>query len=308
MSNKKPITVIVLSYNSESTIVETFDSILSQSFGPENINLIISDDGSQDKSKLIINKWLEKNGEHFNKVVRNFNAENLGIVKNFNSALLLVETEWMKLIAGDDILLPHCLAVNHELTKKNNNKVFFSKMKAFKKIDNENIYFNELPDKKQQLVLSQDLKKQQLYLRTENFAVAPTTFIHMDVIREVGYLDENYFLLDDYPLWVKLSLKGFSFNFIDDVTVLYRIGESASNTSKQIINKLIMTDLIKFELDKCEIYKDNKINKIRSSVWAKVYPSLVNFFGNKKNVVSKTTIITFNFIFKVGYLRNKLFS
>lgn len=54
------ISIIVPVYNVEKYIQKTFDSILNQTIGFENLEVIFVDDYSTDNSKNIIDKWAEK--------------------------------------------------------------------------------------------------------------------------------------------------------------------------------------------------------------------------------------------------------
>ncbi|EPL0743472.1 MULTISPECIES: glycosyltransferase family 2 protein [Morganellaceae] len=58
--NNQVLTVAVITYQSSSTILETLDSIVNQTYSPKNIELIISDDGSKDNTVQVIQSWLKK--------------------------------------------------------------------------------------------------------------------------------------------------------------------------------------------------------------------------------------------------------
>lgn len=54
------ISVIIPVYNAEEDISNAIDSIINQTFGFENIEMILVDDCSNDNSKEIIKKYQEK--------------------------------------------------------------------------------------------------------------------------------------------------------------------------------------------------------------------------------------------------------
>ena len=109
---KKNISIAVITYNSEKTVLETLNSIATQTYGTDFIELIISDDGSVDNTIGVIDEWLIKYGDNFNKVIFIKNENNLGVSKNINMAWRASTSEWIKTVAGDDILLPNCIADN----------------------------------------------------------------------------------------------------------------------------------------------------------------------------------------------------
>mgnify|MGYP003491780902 CR=1 FL=1 len=56
--NKPLVTIGVLAYNSANTILETLDSIASQTY--DNIELIICDDGSTANTLVVVKTWLDE--------------------------------------------------------------------------------------------------------------------------------------------------------------------------------------------------------------------------------------------------------
>ena len=81
---KDKISVMVVTYNSEYTIEETLNSVLLQSYGAENIELIITDDCSKDNTVSIIKKWSVYNKNKFYRVVLIENSVNKGVSENCN--------------------------------------------------------------------------------------------------------------------------------------------------------------------------------------------------------------------------------
>ena len=54
-----PVTIIVLCYNAEATIIDTLESIRLQDY--KRISLIIGDDASRDNSVEIARRWIKDN-------------------------------------------------------------------------------------------------------------------------------------------------------------------------------------------------------------------------------------------------------
>ena len=57
------ISIMIVSYNSQDTILETLASTLVQSY--KNIELIITDDCSSDNTARIVKEWIKKNKNMF---------------------------------------------------------------------------------------------------------------------------------------------------------------------------------------------------------------------------------------------------
>ena len=95
------VSIICVSYNHERFVVEALESVKRQSY--PNIELIIVDDGSQDKSVDAIEGWL----------LQNPNAQFLNLKTNhgyctaFNKAFVHAKGEFYIDLSADDLLLPN---------------------------------------------------------------------------------------------------------------------------------------------------------------------------------------------------------
>lgn len=96
--------ILLLTYNQEKFIADALNSILDQDY--ENIEIIISDDNSQDKTWQIIQE-ITSNHPKKSKVIFNKNVENLGVVGNYYKAFNLSSGDVIFTAAGDDISLPN---------------------------------------------------------------------------------------------------------------------------------------------------------------------------------------------------------
>ena len=101
------VSVVVMTYNSSATIIETLDSIKVQSYN--NIELIVSDDNSKDNTVDICRQWVKQNGACLNDVIIITSPQNTGVAPNINRGIRASHGEWIKSIAGDDTLTPDCI-------------------------------------------------------------------------------------------------------------------------------------------------------------------------------------------------------
>ena len=111
------ISIVVITYNNSNYIEETLESIKSQTYN--NIELIVSDDCSTDKTVEITEEWIDKNRDRFANVKLITTPVNTGISKNCNRGLRECSGKWLKVIAGDDILLNNFIKDNIEFTYLN---------------------------------------------------------------------------------------------------------------------------------------------------------------------------------------------
>jgi len=102
------ITVIIPSYKSAPWIEQTIESVLSQSYPHELIDLIIIDDHSPDDTVRIASEYLRGSTIRNQIVVR---EKNTGVAKNRNAAWQMAQGDWIQFLDHDDLLAPHKLAL-----------------------------------------------------------------------------------------------------------------------------------------------------------------------------------------------------
>jgi len=86
-------------------VIDALDSVVNQQY--KNIQLIVVDDCSTDKSKTKIAIWI--NNYPSAKFVEN--TVNLGITKSFNNAFKLAKGDYIIDLAADDILTTECVTL-----------------------------------------------------------------------------------------------------------------------------------------------------------------------------------------------------
>lgn len=99
MESKSPkVSVIVLTYNQESTIKRTLESILMQKCNFK-FEIIIGDDASTDGTTNICQEYQNKYPDIINLIHNNHNK---GVVKNYYDCILSCKGEYIADCAGDD--------------------------------------------------------------------------------------------------------------------------------------------------------------------------------------------------------------
>lgn len=311
ISNKRIVTVAVITYHSATTVLETLDSIVNQSYGPENIELIISDDCSKDNTVKVINDWLTQYQTTFHCVKFFVNDINCGISKNCNVAWKSATSEWIKTIAGDDILLPNCLADNMEFVLEHKNEdiaVLFSKMQSFKVTeDGIKQSLAILPTTTVQNIFKLSALKQLHYLQQQGISGAPSALINRAKLASVGFADERFPMMEDHPLWFKLCHAGCQLKFMDKNTVLYRVADSVSNSKNRLINLDYINEIISVEEQLIIPTLDSSqyLLKLRKRLWPKLAIRVAAFFDNKVTFFSKLAM-SMVFIIKPAFLSVQL--
>ena len=103
MSDYPLVSVILPVYNREKYLATAIESVLQQTYG--NLELLIVDDGSRDRSPEIIKEYAAKD----KRVRFVLHKENRGVSAARNTALSMARGEWIALIDSDDAWHPERL-------------------------------------------------------------------------------------------------------------------------------------------------------------------------------------------------------
>tara|TARA_B110000211_G_C14065327_1_gene547419 strand:- start:158 stop:1072 length:915 start_codon:yes stop_codon:yes gene_type:complete len=273
------VCVGVLAYNSENTILETLDSILMQTYGPEHVELVVSDDASSDGTVSVVRKWVEVHECRFFKIKVLEQKFNSGVSANFNRLINHADSIWIKPIAADDILMPECLADNTSFINSNIDcKILFSNAIRFEKYKHSN---NKklVCDKR---FFNQNAAVQSEMLLTQCNILAPTSFISMDLLKTVGGADERFPMIEDYPLWLKITRFGVKLYANDAFSVYYRSGESLSRAHTTIGNERYVIDSQRFHQQ--IIWPSvSLIKRLDDRVMFYAKLTAIRIFGNRKS-------------------------
>jgi len=228
------VSIIVITYNSAQYVIETLESAKSQTY--QNIELIVSDDCSSDDTLVICEKWIEDNADRFVRTELITAPLNTGIPANCNRGVNASQGVWVKLIAGDDILLANCIeeCINFTNTDEgieilNGNLIVFNELgENLTSIENLNFFSTETSS-----------NEQYKYLLRYNRVMAPGVFLKKKLIIENGGFDELFPLIEDYPMWLKITASGRKIYCLSKHIVKYRKTDSGLSSPINKINQKI---------------------------------------------------------------------
>ncbi|MGY6530566.1 MAG: glycosyltransferase family 2 protein [Cyanobacterium sp.] len=102
------VSVIIPVYNSETTVEQTLESVLNQTY--PDFEVIIVDDGSGDRSIELCQKLLNKNKQKFQGQVKFVHQKNRGLAGARNTGIRNSQGDYLAFIDADDLWLSEKLA------------------------------------------------------------------------------------------------------------------------------------------------------------------------------------------------------
>lgn len=224
---KPVVSIIVATYNSAKYVIETLESAKAQNYN--NIELIITDDCSTDNTVEICQDWLEKNKTFFVRTSLLITEKNTGISGNANRGLNAAKGEWLKFMAGDDLIKKGAIAKLMAFVQTHKMiEILDSKTEFFKVEEDEKVSI-QIHDEGGDEFFSKEITAVEQYekLIRRNMIHAPGVFLKRELLNKVGGFIDKYKFVEDHPVWLKITKQGTRFYFIDEIIVKYRIHENS---------------------------------------------------------------------------------
>ena len=222
MKESIKVSVCIPAYNNEEVIGATIKAILEQTY--QNLELIVVDDASKDKTVEVVKKFAQKDS----RVSLYQNEKNLGMTGNWNRCVELAGSEYIKLICADDILLPQSLEIEMKELRSNKNIVMTI---------NDSIMISESGRKrgvfqryyKKGVFPGKEIARKSL-IASNFFGMPCAVLFKKSTFEKVGGFDPQFKYILDFDLWIRLAGEG-------DVNVLepklnYFMLRKDSNTGK----------------------------------------------------------------------------
>ncbi len=207
MEEAKKISVVVAAYNSEKTISATIEALLSQNWPEDDLEIIIADDGSTDRTAEIVKKYPVKYLYQKNKgpaAARNYGWKSAqGKIVCFTDSDCVPEKKWVsKIIKGytsDDIA---GLGGSYDIAN---------------------------PDSLNAVCIHEEIAQRHLKIPEEaNFLGSFNVSYRRTVLQQVGGFDESYTWAsaEDNELAYRIKKKGYKLIFNGDIKVAHYHPES----------------------------------------------------------------------------------
>ena len=315
------VSVLIPAYNHENYIQETIESIINQTY--PNIELIILDDGSKDKTWEKITELKPKCENRFVKI--HFETkQNEGTCITLNKLLKLSSGEFVYIIASDDLAKPqaiekevkflqdnpdYALAVGDNEYVDSMSKQIFRTQKAFTSNIKNAKYktVKEFLSSKIKIDFLSDDFGSYKTLYKENY-IPNGYLIRKNIFETIGNFTKNA-PLEDFWLMLQIS-KYKKMKYIDEILFSYRIHDTNTIGNSTRMRELT-TQTRNYEQKLLEKYltnhKNNELLKIYNEgicYYQTGIPNILMLYKYQKINTRTLKVEIFN---KTIYSKNKLF-
>ena len=279
------VDILLATYNGEKYLREQIDSILNQTY--KEFRLLISDDGSKDSTRKILEEYKNKDS----RIEVFFQENNLGVVKNFEFLLRKVEAKYYMFSDQDDIW-------KNEKIEKSLNKIEegFDLVYSDLEVVDENLNVTYSSYWKLKGIYNKVKKYnsfEALYLN--NFITGCTMISKKELINSFMPLpNTSKFVLHDYWISLILSQEG-KIAYIEEPLIKYRQHKNNKVGSKKKSDELKSIDeirklFIQVKKEHFKVFIENE-DKFKSEEIKKLNRKALEYYEmleTKKNINFKS--------------------
>jgi len=231
------ISMITVCYNSESTIRDTLESVLSQTY--PDYEYIIIDGKSKDNTLQIVKEYEKK----FNGKLKYISEKDKGLYDAMNKGIKLASGDIVGIINSDDVIA--------------SNDIFEKVVDKFNQFGCDGVYSNLLIKDENLNKIVRRFNKGSGKYKLGWYPPHPTLYLKKSVYDKYGLFDIDYRIAADYDFMVRIMQNGASLMYVDEIFTYMRAGGKSTNGLKGYWKSF---------KESYNVLKNNKIN----------FPLLVN--------------------------------
>jgi len=212
----KLVSILIPAYNVENYVGRAIESALNQTY--KNIEVIIVDDGSIDKTAEVVKKYLG------DKRVRYIYQENKKLAGARNTGMRNAKGEYFAMLDADDIFLPNKVEEQVKYFESHPDCDFcYSNLWLFNENNSDILIEIKYKFYSGKEVFEQLLKR--------SFINTLTVMIKRSVVERFGYLDEKYTHAEDLEYFLRLAYMGANFCFLDKKLAKFCVRQNGPHQS-----------------------------------------------------------------------------
>ena len=207
------VSIITPVYNAEKYLRNTIESVIKQDYA--NWELIIVDDYSKDKSRLIIEQYMES--EKRIKLIAL--DQNRGVTFARNTAIKAANGRYIAFLDSDDLWHPNKLSIQLDFMQKNNYGFSFS---SYEWMNADGTRFNKI-------IEAPSVVDYHRLLRGGNPIGCLTVMIDKEQVGDIEMPDLRH---EDYAAWLSITKNGVIAYGITQNLALYRKSNDSLSSNK----------------------------------------------------------------------------
>jgi glycosyltransferase involved in cell wall biosynthesis len=251
---EQPLVSVIMSvYNAEPWLKETIESVMQQTYA--NWEFVIIDDASTDGSKAILNAY--KTDSRFNIT---YLEKNKGYVKNLNTCIALAKGKYVARLDADDVCMPNRFEEQVAFLEASTAKTFLVAS-----------FIDFIDENGNNIGLWPEDRKANTAARIRQSLPFGNCIAHPSIMAKASLIKQHYYNelqtnSEDWDLWLRVNLLGYSIEKINKALLKYRrLPQSVTSTS------LTKSAFVKNNLNYKDFFKSLSADNKKNSYYILIY-------------------------------------
>lgn len=226
------VSIIIITFNQQDYIEQCIRSVLSQET-EYPFEIVVSDDHSNDKTPTLIEQLVNY---HPDIIYFNSNKQNLGIVKNYLTALSQCRGKYLCLLGGDDYWVDK-LKIQNQVKFLEANLDYGLVYSDYSILDDRTGNIREWVLRKSGKAII-DGNATQIMCQGDSQIMPLTVCLRLNLLNNdyKNIMNDNYFVAEDFPTWFWVSYHS-KIHFDPILTAIYRIHIKSFTNSQSNIQR-----------------------------------------------------------------------
>ena len=257
---KPLVTIGIPTYHNEKTIEETIKSLLDQTF--RDWVCVIADDSEDDKCITAVRELVGTDNRF--EIIKN--SERLGAAGNWNKVLNLCETEYFKLLCGDDVLASNAIRDEVSALESNSSAVMSCGRRDVISSKDKLILKERGLKTSKPIISGQEAIKRFICTGTNFFGEPSFVLFRTNILKKVNGFDNGWKYLIDVESYISVLCHGDLANVNSDLGA-FRISSKSWSANLAKSQRTETFQAIDFAKVNCleKVYPwDSGVGKIRA--------------------------------------------
>lgn len=252
---KDLVSIVIPIYNIEDVIIHSLDAVIDQTY--KNIELILVDDSSTDKTLQVADTYLKGKGVEY----RLIKQENRGPSAARNTGIKAAKGEWILTLDGDDYILPQTIETMVRVAEENKVKCVFC---DYKSVNDLTLKADTKHNDGIDIISGMRLRK--LFFQRKLVPISPGMLLHRSVYEIIQYDEECRYCEDTLFLW-EFFYKLDKFAFIK--SDLYNYYRRENSTMHSLIPDKYLSSSPRHRISAEKLMKAHPHDKIAKMIYPK---------------------------------------
>ncbi len=235
MPENPKISVCIPTFNRAEYLRDAMESALQQTYS--NFELLVVDDASNDSTPEVVASFKDPRIRYFR------NAENIGMVRNWNRCLEVAAGEYVTILCDDDLMHPENLSEKMKAFESEGVDLVFCAMNIVDEQGRQVRVYKHYPKSR---YLSGPAKIVEWLGNGNGIGCPSLVMVRASVLQKAGRFNETLLLHVDQEMWLRILLMGNAY-FLENVLVSVRMHQKSVSSSLEQAGR-IRSERIKFLL------------------------------------------------------------